>query len=381
MSNAGITDRGLDVLRELPSLTSFTLNWDSHLSDAGVANLNACRALEDVNLMGSATGDGLIEALAGKPRLRRLATGMLLTDAGLGLFHRFPVFTTSSGARPQYSLVTSADDTSHLLLDGPFTNAGLKRLAGLAGLSGLGFFRHASAITPDGLAGLADLPNLRFLACGGALCTDVAMRHIAALPRMRMLLGQGTVATDAGFEALSRSQTIEYIWGRECPNLTGRGFAALSAMPALQGLAVSCKHVDDCSLATLASFPALRQLLPMDVSDEGFRHVGRCEQLERLWCMYCRDTTDVATGHIAGLPKLKMYYAGQTKITDRSLEILGRMTSLEALEFWNCAGITARGARHLTGLPHLREVTFDRCRHMTADVKAFFPAHVRVRHC
>ena len=152
-----------------------------------------------------------------------------------------------------------------------------------------------------------------------------------------MLMGQGTVATDAGFAALSRSQTIEYIWGRECPNLTGRGFAALSTMPALRGLAVSCKNVDDEALATLPRFPALTDLMPMDVPDAGFRHVGRCENLEGLWCMYCRDTTDAATEHIAGLTKLKTYYAGQTKITDRSLEILSRMPSLESLEFWNCA--------------------------------------------
>src|SRR6516225_4266030 len=68
--------------------------------------------------------------------------------------------------------------------------------------------------------------------------------------------------------------------------------------------------------------------MPMDVPDDGFRHVGRCAQLEKLTCMYCRDTGDLATEHIAGLSRLKHYYAGKTQITDRSLEILGGMTSL-----------------------------------------------------
>jgi hypothetical protein len=138
--------------------------------------------------------------------------------------------------------------------------------------------------------------------------------------------------------------------------------------------------VDDASLAALPRFPALRQLMPMDVPDEGFRHVGRCENLERLWCMYCRDTTDAATEQIAGLPKLKTYYAGQTKITDRSLEILGGMRSLESIEFWNCAGITNAGARVLGSLPNLREVTFDGCRQITTGVRQLFPPHVRVGH-
>ena len=151
-------------------------------------------------------------------------------------------------------------------------------------------------------------------------------------------------------------------------------------MPALRGLAVSCKNVDDRALATLPRFPALRQLLPMDVSDEGFRHVGQCAELENLWCMYCRDTTDVATGHTAGLSKLTTYYAGQTKITDRSLAILARMPSLEQIELWNCAGITNCGVGFLAALPRLREITIDGCRQVTAEVTTMFPAPVRVRH-
>src|SRR5262249_50053673 len=203
-------------------------------------------------------------------------------------------------------------------------------------------------------------------------------QHIAALPQLRMLMAQGTVATDDGFAALSRSQTIEYIWGRECPNLRGRGFAALADMPALKGLAVSCKLVDDASLAALPRFPALTWLLPMDVPDEGFRHVGHCAQLERLTCMYCRDTGDVATGHIASLARLKHYYAGQTQITDRSLEILGGMASLEEVELSACAGISDAGLVHLTRLPRLRKLSVGPPARVTRAGIAVFPAHVRV---
>ena len=54
----------------------------------------------------------------------------------------------------------------------------------------------------------------------------------------------------------------------------------------------------DEALAAFPSFPALRELTPIGVQDAGFRHIGRCERLERLTCMYCRDTTDRATEHI-----------------------------------------------------------------------------------
>jgi hypothetical protein len=374
-----ITDRGLDVLRHLTELRRFQMCWPQRVSDAGVANLAACDHLERVNLLGTATGDGAITALTGKHGLGHVKTGKGVTDDGLPLFHQFPVFQSPHAGRVNCSLMSFDAGANHLLIDGPFTNKGLASLARLEGLAGLSFFSHISRLTADGLRALIDLPHLEFLGCEGRLCNDEAMRHIALLPRLRMLMAQGTVATDVGFGALSQSPTIEYIWGRECPNLTGRGFTALSAMPALRGLGVSCKNVDDQALATLPRFPALRQLMPMDVTDAGFRHVGRCEDLESLWCMYCRDTTDVATGHIAGLSKLKMYYAGQTRITDRSLEILARMPSLEKVEFWNCDGITDAGVALLAALPRLREATVDGCRHVTEKVIAAFSGDVRVK--
>jgi hypothetical protein len=232
-------------------------------------------------------------------------------------------------------------------------------------------------LTAYGLEHLADLPNLGFLGCQDELCDDLAMRHIGAIPRLRMLMGQGTVAGDDGFEALSRSQTIEHIWGRECHNLGGRGFAALARMPSLKGLAVSCKNVDDAALSALPNFPALRGLMPMDVTDDGFRHIGRCEQLEDLWCMYCRDTGDAATAHLAGLTRLKTYYAGATKITDRSLETLSRILSLEEIEFHECAGITNAGVAFLAGLPRLRKISVGGSPNVTREGMKVFPVAVR----
>jgi len=375
-----ITDRGLEILRHLPALRRFQMCWQSGISDAGVANLSFCDNLESVDLLGTPTGDGAIIALTGKPKLRRFKTGRLVTDAGLPLLHQFPVFKAWQGGEVKYSLMSPDAEPNHLLLDGPFSDKGLASIAGLEGLFALTFFWHISALTADGLKPLLGLPNLGFLGCQDELCNDEAMRHIAAIPRLRMLMGQGAVASDDGFAALSRSQTIEYIWGRECPNLKGRGFAALAAMPSLKGLAVSCKKVDDASLSALPRFPALRGLMPMDVSDDGFRHVGRCEKLEDLWCMYCRKTGDTATSHIAGLSRLKTYYAGATKITDRSLEMLGHVSSLESIEFYECSRITNAGVAFLAGLPRLREITVGGSPNVTREGMAVFAATVRANY-
>jgi hypothetical protein len=363
-----LTDRGLEVLPHLPNLRRFDMTWQRGISDSGVANLTFCDQLEHVNLMGSPTGDGAVDALQGKPHLRSFSSGKLVSDAGLRLLHGYPMLKKWDGA-----------GGAHLLIDGPFTNAGLASLEGLEGVSELDLFWHVTGISSDGFAHLVHLPNLGSLGADGDLSDDTAMRYIASMPRLRKLRAQGTVATDAGFEALSQSTTIEHIWGRECPNLGSRGFVALSKMAALRGLGVSCKNVGDEALSTLPEFPALRELTPIDVKDDGFRHIGRCDRLERLECMYCRETTDAATEHVAGL-RLTFYYAGLTQITDRSLEILGRMPSMEQIELYECNGVTDAGLVFLAGLPHLREVHLDSLPGVTLEGTRVFPARVRVRY-
>lgn len=355
-----LTDRGLEALRRLPNLRGFAMTWQAGISDAGVANLRYCEQLEKVNLMGSPTGDGAIEALRGKTRLREFQTGRLVTDAGLALLPDLPALVK-------------------LLIDGPFTDAGLASVTQLAGVTDLDLFWHVERMSAAGFGHLAQMTNLQSLACDGKLCDDAAMAHIGMMPRLRHLRAQEASATDDGFVALAASKTLEGFWGRECAGFGDRGFLAFSTMPALRSLGVSLAKVSDGALASLTSFPALRELTPIRLKDDGFRHVGRCARLERLTCMYCRESGDAATAHIAGLA-LKYYYAGLTQITDRSLEILGRMDSLEQIDLYECNGITDAGIAFLAKLPRLREVNLDSLPGVTFEGTKVFGKEVRVKY-
>jgi hypothetical protein len=373
-----ISDRGLEVLRQLPNLERFQSCWSRRITDAGVANLTFCDNLVEVDLLGTFTGDGSINALTGKRNLLRLKTGRLVTDAGLALLERFPTFTRPQPPEAEYGLMDFLSGPVSLLIDGTFTAKGLGSLTPLTGLNGLSFFWHTSALTGDSLAPLTEMTELAMLGCQAALCNDAAMHYIALMPNLRMLMAQGTVASDAGFIALSRSKTLEYIWGRDAANFGSQGFEALSRMPALEGIALSLKNVSDAALSALPKFPSLTALLPMDLPDEGFRHVGACTSLEKLWCMYCRDTGDRATEFVTQLPELKLYYAGATQITDRSMHMLARVMTLESVELWEIAAISNDGVRALAALPRLREMSVSGSPNVTRDAFADFSPRVRV---
>jgi hypothetical protein len=96
--------------------------------------------------------------------------------------------------------------------------------------------------------------------------------------------------------------------------------------------------------------------------------------------MYCRDTTDVATSHLTGMPDLKKYHAGYTLITDASLERLSRIKSLEQISFEGCKFITDAGIPYLATLPRLREISIGGCPKVTRSSTKGFAGDVRVNY-
>ena len=375
LAGSDITDSGLEVLRQLSALESIVLRG-TRVTDAGVAHVALCERIRSVDLSGTFTGDGAIRALAGKASLSDFRSGNVVTDEGLALLRELPIFRTWHGGEGWMALTSPDAKPNYLMLRGTFTDRGMTHLADLEGLFALNVDSAQLAITGLGLAPLLQLPHFEWLAFDA---TDDSMPHIAALPHLRFLMCQDTSSTDDGFAALGRSRSIEHIWGRRCYGLRRRGFEALSTMPALRHLSVSCKNVDDAGLSTLPNFPALRELMPMDVPDEGYRHVAGTK-VESLVLMYCRDTTDRATEHLATMTTLKKYFVSYNRITDRTPEILSGITSLEELTFDSCAGLTNDGIKALARLPRLRSVSVGGMPRVTNAIVPAFPPHVRVNY-
>lgn len=371
-----VDDASVGVLRHLPTLETVSLAWTA-ATDAGLAALAHCPRLRSIDLMGTPSGDGALRALAGHAHLAALSTGDEVSVGGLHALREVPAFARWQGGEPRMGLLDFTAGPTFLLARGPFGPTGLEAIRALEGLFALNVDDVRLGLPGDALAPLRDHPHLGWLAFDAH---DDAMPHVAAMPHLRFLVCQDTPATDTGFTALSRSASLEYLWGRRCHGLTRRGFEALSTMPALRALSVSCRNVDDEGLAALPRFPALRELMPMDVPDAGYRHIARCTGLESLVLMYCRETGDEATAHIHRLPRLCRYFASYTRITDRTPRLLAQSPALADVTLDACARLTSAGIEQLATLPTLRRLDVGGMPRVSPSVAAVFPAAVSVRY-
>lgn len=375
LNGTSITDAGLSALRALTELKHLSLSW-TRVSDDGVAAFRDCAKLEFVDVGGTYCGDGAIRAFSNKASLRHFSSGHRTTNAGIEYFHEYPVFKRWHGGTVEMGLTSYETEPNRLMLRGSITDAGVAHLNGLDGLFGLNLDDSALALSGHSLAPLVSLPNLGWLAFDAK---DDAMPYIARMPKLRFLGCQDTTCSDKAWTELGASRSIEHIWGRRCYGLERNGFLALSRIPTLGNLSVSCRNVDDTGIAALPDFPSLRELMPMDIPDAGYRHIGRCSELTSLVLMYCRDTSDAATEHLVGLRKLEKYFASYTQITDRTPQLLSTIDSLERITFDSCAGLTNAGIASLARLPKLRELRVSG-RGITSDVSRSFPASVAVHY-
>ena len=188
------------------------------------------------------------------------------------------------------------------MLRGPFTDRGLQHLRGLDGLFALNLDDARLAIT-------AAVPRRRCARCRISAGSRWTPRTTGCRTSRRC---RAALSRRAGHDRRRRRlRRAEPVASRSSTSgdaaATTCGAAGFIALADDAGAARAVGELPERRrrrLAALPRFPALRELMPMDVPDAGYRHVGRCATLESLILMYCRDTTDAATEHITGLSKL-----------------------------------------------------------------------------
>lgn len=348
-----MTDDVLRRIANVPGVTTLHLGGCRMLTDEGISHLAAMPGLRHLDLSGTAITDRGLDVLRHLPHLEYLSLGgPRVTDAGARMLAHCPALEE----------VTLAG-----------TRTGDGALRALAGMTALRQLRTGHAVTDAGLALLREIPVYRTW-LGGAVV--MGLTSYDAAPNQIMLRG---TFTDRGMEHL---RGLDGLFGLQLDDaalaITARAMEPLTTLPHLGWLAVelpvSCLNVDDQGIAALPAFPALRELMPMDIPDAGYAHVGRCAALESLVLMYCREATDAATERITALSALRSYFNSYTTITGRTPALLSTMDSLDRITFDTCHGLTDAGLATLSRLPRLRILGASGKQLTAAVAQAFRPA-------
>jgi hypothetical protein len=147
-----------------------------------------------------------------------------------------------------------------------------------------------------------------------------------------------------------------------------------------RGLGVSLKNVDDEALSALPRFAALEELTPIDVRDEGFRHVGGCLAAHAADVHVlprddrCGDGTHRRTTVLVLLRGTDADHRSKSRGAGRDGD------AIEQVELYECKGVTDAGFPFLARLPRLHEVHLDGLPGVTLEETKIFPAHVCVHY-
>jgi len=191
--------------------------------------------VQQINLPGPAIDATSLENLRGLPSLHTLELGTTpLTDSG---------FKTLAGLPLAKTLESLAIRLSEL------TDSGLDQLVAFPNL------KHLSVkgqFTPEGLAKIRNLSNLRELALGGSDLTDAHLASLKDLPLTYLYLGENNRLTDTGLANLGQMKSLTNLTF-DGTGVTDAGLrTVVDGMPALTGLSLTdLSHVTNAGLEHL----------------------------------------------------------------------------------------------------------------------------------
>jgi internalin A len=252
LSHTMITDVGLEHLKNLRRVTTFSLYYAEYFSDSGIAHLADWKSLEHLDLHGTKVTSKVFEHIA------RL-TGLKSLDIAF----------------------TQIDDD------------GFENLSALTNLQHLAI--GGNRLNGSGLASLKLLPALTSLDVGGVQwvdsgtwglpLTEANLRQIGALKQLKSLSLNGANITDRGADKPGQAESIR---------TELKGLNALSGLVNLEMLDLSRTPVSAESLEPLRALPKLHEI-----------RLGMAPNIN-----------DSAVPVLAQMKNLKAVYIAGTKISD-----------------------------------------------------------------
>lgn len=192
-----------------------------------------------------------------------------------------------------------------------------------------------AVLSDEEFAALSQWQKLSYLMFDGpaSMLSPAKVRTLATLPKLRELrfYGARPDALDAGAMAtLTNVRHIDFAY-----NVTAENIKAALAVPGLDLLELSgIKTLGDAEVEIVGTHRALTTLLinrSEKITDAGFAHVLKMENLTELQCTGCPGISAAAFESVGALKKLRKLVVHETSFDDAALKSLTKNRALKEL--------------------------------------------------
>ncbi len=222
-----------------------------------------------------------------------------------------------------------------------FGDHGMIHLTQLKSLKTLNFSKAQCFISNEGLAQIAQIPNLEELNLDSrGEPTDEGLAHLTKMRSLKILKFPSLHLTDKGCAYLKQIKTLEILDSfTTSQDITDEGMIHLSELPNLKHLWIVNNNKDSKSYG-----------------DKGLESLAKCRKLEEL-VISSESITDAGMEHVAKLSNLKKLEIWDClNITDKGLASLRALDKLESLNI-RTPNLTIAGINNLKEMPNLTSLT------------------------
>jgi len=309
--------QNLSAAAQLPKepfrLVAVMLQYNPHVTDAGLACFKNCRNLTYLNVSATAASDeGLVFFKDCKTFTVLELGGTSMSDAGLAYFKNCRNLEIISVARTN------------------ITDAGLMHIKDCKNLIWL--YLNETKVTDAGLTNFTDCKNLEILSFAMTKVTDTGLAIFKDCRNLKDLFLDSTGITDATLLNFQHGKNLRIISVNDT-DVTDAGLAHLKERRHLEGIHVGGTKVTDAGLAYLEDFKYLEEVSVGEtkVSDKGIALLRECKNL-RVLSVRRTVVTDTGLAVLKDKKKLTTLDLYGTHVTDVGTAILKDCKSLKALD-------------------------------------------------
>ena len=254
------------------------------------------------------------------------------------------------------------------------TGEGFEEFASPHGLKELNL-RGVRKLNDAGLAELAKFEDLENL----LLYQNVAVKRdgfrcLNSMKKLKLLSCPETNIRDEHLQAMDGIRSLKAIWLPECPNISGRGIDFLTQSQGVVRIKLNkCRKIDSPDLEVLAKFKNLEELYIANtrIRNNGIAKLCELKKLQTLDVSGNHWLEDAAFEKLQNSSMSKLTATGLPKLTNAAFLFASKMKKLNSLSLTAHKGMNGDGLKAFVDNPRLKSLGIDAPQHLSLEACGF----------